>query len=238
VTEFGVSGLLRNSDLVMYDRETESLWQQLTGQGIVGEFAGEDLAFVPASLVSFADFREFYPEGVILSRQTGHIRSYGRNPYVGYDTIGRSPFLYDGEEDGRLEAVERVVTVFLNGVDVAYPYSVLAESGAINDRVAGQDIVVLHSFGTASALGAAFIAQAQDVGATGVFEPYVDGQKLSFYMQDDTIKDVETNSTWNVLGLAIDGPLAGERLTPILHGDHFWFAWAAFKPETIVYQRD
>jgi hypothetical protein len=237
VFEFGTSGLLRNSDLVMYDRTTESLWQQFTGEGIVGDLAGETLTFLPSSIVSFADFREAFPEGVVLSRDTGFNRRYGQNPYVGYDDIGSSPFLFRGEIDGRLAAVERVVTVSLEdvGVDVAYPLSVLSEVGVINDSQAGRDLVVFHSDGTTSALDARSIAEAEDVGATGVFDPVLDGQKLTFAQDGDLIVDEETGSTWNVLGQAVDGPLAGQQLTPVVHGDHFWFSWAAFKPDTVIY---
>jgi hypothetical protein len=237
VFEFGTSGLLRNSDLVMYDCTTESLWQQFTGEGIVGDLAGETLTFLPSSIVSFADFREAFPEGVVLSRDTGFNRRYGQNPYVGYDDIGSSPFLFRGEIDGRLAAVERVVTVSLEdvGVDVAYPLSVLSEVGVINDSQAGRDLVVFHSDGTTSALDARSIAEAEDVGATGVFDPVLDGQKLTFAQDGDLIVDEETGSTWNVLGQAVDGPLAGQQLTPVVHGDHFWFSWAAFKPDTVIY---
>jgi hypothetical protein len=245
--EFGTSGLLRNSDLVMYDRTTESLWQQLTGEAIVGDMVGEVLAFLPSSLVSFADFKEAHPEGIVLSRDTGFTRSYGRNPYAGYDSIGQSPFLFDGETDGRLAAMERVVTVTLppnvdaeatsaEAIDVAYPFSVLSKEGVINDTQGEYELVVFHAPGTSSALGASIIAQAEDVGATGVFEPTIDGQKLTFVVQDGAIVDEDTNSIWNVLGQAIAGPLAGKSLTPIVHGDHFWFAWAAFKPDTIIYR--
>ena len=83
IYEFGASGLLRNSDLVMYDRTTESLWQQFTGEGIVGDLAGAQLTFLPSSIVSFADFRAAYPGGVVLSRETGYGRTYGSNPYPG-----------------------------------------------------------------------------------------------------------------------------------------------------------
>jgi len=237
VYEFGTSGLLRNSDLVMYDRTTESLWQQFTGEGIVGDLAGAQLTFLPSSIVSFADFQEAHPEGVVLSRETGFSRRYGQNPYVGYDNIGSSPFLFRGEIDGRLAAVERVVTVSLDdvGVDVAYPLSTLSEVGVINDSQGGRDLVVFHTSGTSSALGARSIAAAQDVGATGVFDPNLDGQKLTFQRGGEAIVDAETGSTWNILGQAIDGPLAGEQLEPIVHGDHFWFSWAAFKPDTIIY---
>jgi hypothetical protein len=244
VYEFGTSGLLRNSDLVMYDRTSESLWQQLTGEAIVGDLVGEQLTFLPASIVSFADFRSAYPDGVVLSRETGYSRSYGRNPYAGYDRIGQSPFLFDGEEDDRLPAMARVVTVSLDDpsvgsgqtVDVAYPLSILAKDGVINDTQAGRDLAVFHAIGTSSALDAATIAEGADVGATGVFDANLEGQKLSFRRDGDRIMDDDTGSTWNVLGQAIDGPLSGKSLTPIVHGDHFWFAWAAFKPDTIIYQ--
>ncbi|MGD9145382.1 MAG: DUF3179 domain-containing protein [Anaerolineae bacterium] len=240
VYEFGTSGLLRNSDLVMYDRTTESLWQQLTGEAIIGGLTGQRLAFLPSSLVSFADFKAAYPDGIVLSRDTGYARSYGRNPYAGYDTIGNSPFLFDGEEDPRLPAMERVVTVSQDslgqGIDVAYPLSVLSDMGVINDAQGGIDLAVFHESGTSSALGAGIIAEAEDVGATGVFDPNLDGQKLTFVRQGDQIVDEQTGSTWNVLGQAVDGPLAGQNLAPIVHGDHFWFAWAAFRPDTIVYQ--
>lgn len=243
VYEFGTSGLLRNSDLVMYDRTTESLWQQLTGEAIVGDLVGQRLTFLPASIVGFADFRSAYPDGVVLSRDTGFGRAYGRNPYAGYDRIGQTPFLFDGELDDRLVAMSRVVTVSLEDpsgetVDVAYPLGVLANVGVINDAQAGRDIVVFHAIGTSSALDTATIAEGADVGATGVFDAVLDGQRLNFRRDGDKIVDEETGSSWNVLGQAIDGPLAGKSLTPIVHGDHFWFAWAAFKPDTIIYQAD
>lgn len=236
VYEFGTSGLLRNSDLVMYDRITESLWQQLTGEAIVGDLAGARLTFLSSAIVSFADFGAAYPEGVVLSRDTGYRRSYGTNPYGGYDTIGQSPFLFTGEEDERLPAMERVVTVDLGKADVAYPLSLLSELGVINDTQAGRDLVVFHVPGTSSALGARNIAEGKDVGATGVFDPVLDGHKLTFRRDGEQIVDNETGSVWNVLGQAVEGSLAGKSLSPIVHGDHFWFAWAAFKPDTIIYR--
>ena len=237
VFEFGVSGLLRNSDLIMYDRTTETLWQQFTGEAIIGDLVGQQLAFVPSGLVSFAEFQEAYPEGVVLSRDTGFSRSYGQNPYAGYDKIGQNPFLFTGEIDDRLPAMARVVTVNLPeaNVDVAYPLSLLSEVGVIQDNQGGQDIVVFHTDGTSSALGAATIAQAEDVGATGVFDPNLNGQILTFTKVDGVITDEETGSTWNVLGQATDGELAGDALIPLAHGDHFWFSWAAFRPNTVIF---
>lgn len=242
IVEFGVSGLLRNSDLIMYDRTDESLWQQFTGEGIVGNHSGKQLTFLPSSLVSFADFKAAFPEGTVLSRETGFNRPYGENPYAGYDTYdnplssGGDLALFSGESDVRLEPAERVVTVSLDEVDVAYPLSILSDVGVIADTQNGQDMVVFHIDGTASALGARVIADAEDVGATGVFDPNLDGQKLTFTKDEDGFVDAETGSTWNILGQATDGPLAGQQLAPIVHGNHFWFSWAAFKPDTIIYQ--
>jgi len=244
VFEFGVSGLLRNSDLIMYDRTTETLWQQFTGQGIVGDLAGTNLTFLATSLVSFADFKSAHPDGSILSRDTGMRASYGRNPYAGYDTYqsslsaGGNLVLFDGDLDGRLAPADRVVTVSLEdaGVDVAYPVTRLSELGVINDNQGGQDLVVFFKPGTASALGATVIAEAEDVGATGVFDPWLDGQKLTFRVDRERIVDNETGSAWDILGRSIDGPLAGKMLSPVVHGDHFWFSWAAFKPDTVIYQ--
>jgi hypothetical protein len=240
VYEFGTSGLLRNSDLVMYDRTTESLWQQLTGTGIVGEHAGDRLTFLPSSIVSFDDFSEAYPDGKILSRETGYSRTYGWNPYVGYDRIGDSPFLFTGEIDGRLTAMERVVAVTLNikgrEVNVAYPFTTLASKQVINDVQSGVHLVAFHEEGTSSALDSQKISDGRDIGATGVFRPEVNGEVLFFTAKNREIVDENTGSTWDIFGRAVNGPLRGAQLEPVIHGNHFWFAWAAFKPDTIVYR--
>lgn len=235
--EFGTSGLLRNSDLIMYDRTTESLWQQFTGQAIVGELTGRTLSFLPSAIVSFGDFRVAYPAGQILSRETGYDRPYGTNPYVGYDTIDQNPFLFDGPLDGRLPAMARVVTISFADLDVAYPLSILAEMGVINDRPGNHDLVLFYQPGTSTALGSSQIADGEDVGATAVFDPNLEGQKLTFVWQNGQLVDEQTGSNWNIFGQATDGPLSGRALTPIVHGDHFWFSWAAFRPDTQIYEQ-
>ncbi len=233
--EFGVSGNLRNSDLIMYDRKTHSWWQQFTGEGIVGEYAGRSLENLPAFIISFADFKEAHRNGKVLSRDTGYARQYGRNPYAGYDAAESNPFLFTGDLDGRLLPVERVIAVSIDELDVAFPLIKLQEESVINYTVGEQDIVLLHKFGTTSALDASSIAGSRDVGAAAVFHANLDGQYLTFSLQNDNFVDDQTGSTWNILGSAVDGPLAGARLTPVVHGNYFWFAWAVFKPETLVY---
>lgn len=236
--EFGTSGLLRFSDLIMYDRTTESLWQQFTGEGIVGDMAGERLTFLPSAIISYANFKVAYPDGRILSRETGFERAYGRNPYIGYDAIGGNPFLFDGPVDGRLPAMARVVTLRFDdaNLDVAYPLTTLAAAGVINDVQAGVALALFHLPGTSSALDTAAIADGADVGATGVFVRNVNGQTLTFSRDGEAFVDAETGSRWNIVGTAIDGPLAGTQLTRIVHADHFWFSWAAFRPATLIYE--
>jgi hypothetical protein len=244
VFEFGVTGLLRNSDLIMYDRTTETLWQQFTGDAIVGELAGQRLTFLPTSIVSFGDFRAAHPDGRVMSHDSDPEAPYGFQPYVGYDTYemelseGGNFLLFKGEMDDRLPPLDRVVAVSLEGqgIDIAYPYAVLNEVRVVNDVQGEQDLVVFFTPGTASALGAEVVAEAEDVGATGVFDPNLDGQKLTFQAEGNTFVDEETGSTWNILGQAIEGPLAGQELAEIIHADHFWFSWAAFKPDTIIFQ--
>ena len=236
VLDFGTTGRLRHSDLVMWDRQTESWWQQLTGEAIIGELAGERLESVPASIVSYATFKETYPQGLVLARPEGFYRDYGRNPYTGYDDIDNVPFLYQGEHDPRLPPMERVVAVSLGDVDKAYPHRVLADKRVVADTLNTKPVVILYSYGTASALDVSRIAEGRDAGATGVFMPQADGRRLTLSAAGDQFVDAETGSTWNVLGKAVAGPLAGAQLEPVVHGDYFAFAWLAFKPDTLIYR--
>ena len=234
VLDFGTTGNLRFSDLVMYDRQTESWWQQITGEAIIGDLTGERLEFIPSPIVSWAEFKAAYTDGQILSRETGFNRPYGQNPYVGYDS--GFPFLYRGPVDRRLAASERVATVFLGDAAVAFPFSVLEKEPVVHYTLGDQNMVVFYKKGTASALDDELIANSVDVGATNVFHPSVEDQPLTFRTQDENFVDEETGSTWNLLGQAIAGPLEGSALEPIVSANHLWFAWAVFKPETVVYR--
>ncbi len=234
VLDFGTTGNLRFSDLVMYDRQTESWWQQATGESIIGTHAGKELEFFLSSVVSYEDFKASFTSGLVLSRDTGYDRAYGNNPYGGYDTDS-GPFLFRGNVDSRLEPMERVVTIDLNGEAVAYPFAKLAEARAINDTVGGQPVVVLFKAGTKSALDKVSIADSRDVGSGVAFDPSVDGRVLTFKPDGERFVDEQTGSTWNIAGKATSGPLEGNQLDPIVHGNNFWFSWAVFKPETRLY---
>lgn len=234
--DFGTTGKLRRSDLVMYDRQSESWWQQFTGGAIVGRYAGAQLRRVPSDIVSYADFRAAYPEGEVLSRDTGFTRPYGRNPYRGYDTTDGQPFLLDQPADPRLPPVARVLSVHSAGQKTLYPFSVLREKKVINDTVGAEKIVALGKFGTLSALDASEIAASRKILSAGAFSRVVDGRELFFVLRGGKIVDRATQSAWNILGQATAGPLKGKSLAPVDSGVHFAFAWLAFYPESKIYR--
>jgi len=159
VLSFGVSGKLRNSDMVMYDRETESWWQQAIGEAIVGDLTGTELQSLPSWMESWAEFKARNPDGVVMA-EPDFPRDYGRNPYVRYDSSSR-PFLYDGEMPPHdIPALARVVRVG----DRAWPMTRLSGEGSITEA----GVTLSWSAGQASALDTARIGDARDVGTVRV----------------------------------------------------------------------
>lgn len=159
VLSFGVSGKLRHSDMIMYDRETQSWWQQAIGEGIVGEMTGVQLDLLPSWMESWAEFSARHPDGLVMAEPSWN-RPYGRNPYRGYDSSKR-PFLYSGETPPHgIPPLMRVVRVG----DRAWPMTRLAEAGTL--REAGVEL--RWQAGQASALDAGTIAAGRDVGSVRV----------------------------------------------------------------------
>lgn len=244
---FGTSGSLYQSALVMYDRQTNSLWAHFTGQAIVGHVAGTRLDLLPAQTLSIAQFAERYPDGLVLTEDTGHDRPYGSNPYEGYDEENSGPIggFFNGPIDERLASKARIVGIIADasgGADVAAPASaairtetVESAGGALEVEVDGRALTVWIEPGLASSLERSGVADGRDVGATGVFVPVAeDGTALRFERSDAGFVDSETGSTWDITGLAVDGALAGQQLEPIVHLDTFWFAWATYRPDTVL----
>jgi len=233
--DFGTSGMLYKSDLVMYDRQTHSLWAQMEGRAIVGKLAGTRLPIVPANTIAYEDFKSAYAGGKVLSPETGYQRHYGLNPYRSYDQPDLDPFLLKGSPDRRRSPKERVVGVLVGEEPRAYPWPLLAKQRVLHDTLGGERLVIFYQPGALSALDEARITESRAVGATAVFGPAVAGKNLTFEPAADGFRDRETGSLWNLLGHAVKGPLAGKRLQAIPHVDAFWFAWAAFHPLTSIY---
>jgi hypothetical protein len=237
VLDFGTTGRLRYSNLVMYDRQTESWWQQAIGQAIVGQLTGTRLVARPAVIIAWSTFKAAHPDGRVLSRDTGYDRVYGQNPYRGYDDVNQSPFLYSGPPTpGVLRPMARVLIVVLDGEAAAYPFDALKKVHVVNDTVGKTDVVVLWTSGTSSPLDTDTIAGGRDVGAAAVYVRALNGQPLTFKFDGTNIVDKDTGSMWDILGRAMSGQLAGKTLTPVVAVNSFWFAWAAYQPHTRVYQ--
>lgn len=146
----------------------------------------------------------------------------------GIPPLDRPTFTSVERADQWLDGINPVIAFEVNGDNRAYPLQILSWHEIV--------IVVLFKPGTVSALDRTIISDSKDVGATGVFEAEMDGRRLTFRWQGDEFIDNETGSVWSILGKATGGPLAGSQLTPVIHGNHFGFAWGAFKPNTLIYR--
>jgi hypothetical protein len=236
VLDFGTSGRLYLSNLVMFDRQHRNLWTQFEGEGVVGErFLGTQLTRLPAWLFGFGELRDLHPDAQVLSRETGYARDYGRNPYTGYDTPDNDPFLFRGELDERFPPMTRFVG--LAGQEaVAVPLDELEEDRVTTVELDGRDIAVVWAPGQSSALDTASIDAGRDIGQTAAFVAELGRATVELAPADEDARfvDTVTGSTFDLRGRALDGPLAGEQLTAVPHDDTFWFVWVAFRPDTSV----
>lgn len=176
VLDFGTTGKLRNSDLVMYDRQTQSWWQQFMGEAIVGEMTGQKLKSIPARLESYANFKARFPNGKVLVPNNEGLRAYGKNPYAGYDS-SRSPFLYNGKMPEGIEPMARVVAYRANGKLEAVSLSLLTKE----QRMEIGDVVFSWSKGQNSALDTRQISEGRDVGNIVVQKKTAEGLKDMVY---------------------------------------------------------
>ncbi len=241
--EFEPSGMLRNSDMVMLDRNTETLWQQLMGVAIVGELDKKELDIIPSLIISVEEFFTRYPQGEIMSKQTGFANSekyYGTNPYNGYDDENSKPYeqFFDTDKiDKRLPPMERIVDIESNGKYKIYTFKSIEDRGVINDTFGNKNIVLFHQSGTVSVLDKSDISSSKDIGTISVFNRKLENKKLSFKKSKGIFKDKQTNSSWDITGYCFEGELKGKQLKIEPHSNHFAFAWLAFYPESEIYKK-
>jgi len=220
VVEFGTSGKLYNSNLVMYDRMTNSFWSQSLGYAIKGEKTGEMLKTIPFDVMKWKDWKKQYPDTLVLSTETGHGRPYSSDPYSDYFKDPRVLFPVSNEDD-RLEKKVIIVGVQDRGVFKAYPQAIIEQQSVINDRVGSKNILLVSTV--------PHMAR--------IFDRTVDGQILDFEFVGDKIIDTNTQSVWNIEGEAISGDLEGFKLKRKSYHPGFWFEWVAFHPQTGLYQK-
>lgn len=218
--EFGTSGKLYNSNLVMYDRTSNSLWSQALGQAIVGKHSGVKLDKIPFDVAFWKEWKQLYPDTKVLSRDTGSTRPYGADPYGNYYT-NNDLFFPVSNKDDRLGLKEIIVGLENGGQYKAYKLQQIEDTKVINDEINGESIMLLS-------IHPAMVR---------VFDSIVDGQKLDFQFDKNstTITDKQSGSEWNLEGIAIEGPMKGKHLSRLPFDEGFWFEWVAFHPETDVY---
>ncbi len=233
VLRLGVTGNLLGSNFLMWDDRTESWWQQLTGEAIVGDYTGTTLDMIPSQVVGFATFTERFPDGLILAGGYDHPGiSYEMNPYMGYEET--SPMFGDGNYDTRLMPMARVLAADVNGVAVAYPFEYVSSQGIVQDEINGVPIVAFWQPGAVSVVDGATGKTSKDVGQGAVFQREVGERVLDFRYDEGRIFDVQTGSEWNIFGEAISGELTGSSLPQFQCYPHFWFAWSSTHPDTIL----
>ncbi len=236
---FGTSGNLRYNDLVMWDYQTHSWWQQFSGEALVGRMTGTKLRRIPASIASWRTVREHHPDALVLSRNTGFNRQYGRNPYSHYD---RPDYRYPELEHlirPPLPAMERVVGIETENAAKAYRLEDVQQLQVIPDRLGDVPTVIFWRPGAVTAVDDPVLVAGRPIGETHVFSRLLDGRTLDFEpLGDATFRDRQTGTRWSILGEGVSGPLAGRRLEPLIHYDIFWFVWSVFKPDAPLFVTD
>lgn len=229
---FGVSGLLYRTNLTMFDRRTESLWNQMALAGICGLDRGKALALLPVVETTWRHWQQLHPQTSIITQNTDFDRPYGVYPYGSYDEPF-DPFIAFVTRADRAKIrddrppKELVLGVFEGPRVTTYPFGVLSSLGAaaaVNDTVG--DVAVLITY----------VAEDQTARA---FDRTVDGETLTFRVAGTaplTLEDAETGTRWDATGDAVSGRLVGRRLTPLADAYvAFWFAWNIYFDEVELY---
>ncbi len=216
--EFGTSGKLYNSNLLMYDRLTESYWSQALGMAITGELSGQRLNLIPFDIITWGDWKVLHPETLVLTTVTGYVRSYATDPYGSYYTEPRIMFPVEHSDD-RLHPKEIILGFHHDEVYKAFRQNDVESETIVNDFVGDAPVMLVSLF-------------PQNARA---FERTVDSEVLDFVFHDDAIFDSQTNSEWNYDGLAVSGHYDGVSLKRMALEPGFWFEWVAFHPNTLVY---
>ena len=232
VVEFGTSGKLYNSNLVMYDRTTKTLWSQALAEGIVGKYAGTKLQRVPFDVAYWKEWKQLYPDSKVLSRDTGSNRPYGADPYGDYYT--NSDVLFSvSNKDSRLDLKEIVVGFENKGQFKAYKQQDIENKKVINDQVNGKSIALFSSY--------PFMVRAYDhlvEGVGGGGQQTMVLLQFDYNTKDKSFIDKQTGSLWNFEGKAISGQMKGKQLTRLPFDEGFWFEWVAFHPKSALYSVD
>ena len=219
--EFGTSGKLWNSNLLMYDRTSDSLWSQALGEAVVGERTGSKLKLYPSLTISWTSFKTEHPGGRVLSSDTGFSRDYTQDPYEprGYYTSSTIMFPLSNE-DSRLFSKALVFGYKTDDAQKAFEKDAIEEVGVVNDQVGDEAVLIAWDPSTETVRG---------------YSRQVDTAVLTFTQGDDFLVDDQTGSLWNYEGEAVSGDYRGRTLSSLVLENSFWFSWAASHPNTELF---
>ena len=226
--EFGTSGKLYNSNLVMYDRTSESLWSQAMAKGIVGKYAGKDLERIPFDVAAWNEWKKLHPEGKVLSIDTGFGRPYGVDPYGNYYTEPNILFPVSHKDD-RLEPKEIVIGLEDNGNHKAYLISDIENKKVVNDAIGNKQIALVSLEPFMVRVFDRSIVQLESS------DSQVTTLQLEYESSSNLLVNKETGTKWNFDGKAVEGSMKGISLMRLPLDEGFWFSWVAFHPDTEVY---
>ena len=216
---FGVSGMLYKDALIMFDRETESLWTQVDGRSILGSFEGRQLKALPAIHATWKQWKALYPDSQVLRK-----RAITPSAYTAYHGNRELGILGRRNEDTRLNGKERILGVVNDATSMAFPIDEVRRAELVQAEVGEQPIVL--------------IATSDDL-PVFAYDRRIDGRTLTFQMLDGDplhLLDLETGTQWDIReGLGISGPLADNRMERVAAHSAFWFGWRGYFPETDIW---
>jgi hypothetical protein len=219
---YGTSGKLFNSNLVMYDRATDSYIPQILGEAVNNELEGNKLRTRPVHWADWIDAKTAYPDAKVLSLATGHSRDYFRDPYGSYNPDAASSYYTDGdpmlkvmnENDGTFSNKKVVIGIKSGAGRLAVDPDIIKDAGFFEFKIDGKKGVAFYDEG---------------LKAVRVFYSTLDDSELSFSISDGIISD-NRGVRWNIRGISDKS----ETLNPMTHFDVMWFAWYAYYPDTAI----
>ena len=221
ITEFGVSGLLYNSNLIPYDRQTDSNWSQMRMDCVNGPLIGEQVSTFQVVETTWKNWKQMFPNSEVMTLETGFNRNYGRYPYVtsnGDYRVEDYLIFPVGNVDDRLSEKERVHGILENEEVRVYRFSEFDPPDIITDIIGGKNIAVVGS--------------SKDNFMVS-FE--IEDQELTIEQSGETIFKDQKGNLYNIFGEVIEGPDSGSSLIPTRSFIGYWFSWAAFYPEVEIY---
>jgi len=236
LVEFGVSGMLRLGNTVLWDHDTQSWWQQSNGMAITGDLTGAELKAVPFMKLSYKQFNKSFPYGLVMDYKVDKAVNYGTTPYYEHDDPEKAiPNLYLAPPPLRMPPREQVVVASSMGDQIIYPLDIVKSFGVLNDTPNNNYVAIFFAEGVVSALDQEYFKDSRDVGTCIVFSAFHNNRRLTFKKKNDNFMDEQTNSVWDITGKCVSGPLKNEQLQILPYRSMFAYAALSMWPDARIF---